>query len=54
MLEKDIKDQVIIFMLSSSIDPSDKQSAIDNKNVTGYLEKPLTAEKVASILEGWN
>ncbi len=53
-LDKDIKDQVIIFMLSSSVDPSDKERAIDNRNVTGYLEKPLTTEKIAAILEGWD
>jgi response regulator RpfG family c-di-GMP phosphodiesterase len=54
MLEKDIKDQVIIFMLSSSVDPSDKQRAVENKNVTGYLEKPITTEKIELILEGWD
>jgi CheY-like chemotaxis protein len=54
MLEKDIKDQVIVFMLSSSVDPSDKQRAVDNKNVTGYLEKPITTEKIEIILEGWD
>lgn len=41
-------------MLSSSVDPSDKQRAIENRNVTGYLEKPLTTEKIAVILEGWD
>ena len=53
-LDKDIKDQVIIFMLSSSVDPSDKQRAFDNRNVTGYLEKPITTEKIETILEGWD
>lgn len=54
LLDKEIKDQVIVFMLSSSVDPSDKQRAIENRNVTGYLEKPLTTEKISDILEGWD
>jgi response regulator RpfG family c-di-GMP phosphodiesterase len=37
-------------MLSSSIDINDKQRAVENKNVTDYIEKPLTEQKVSSLL----
>lgn len=39
-----------IFMLSSSIDPHDKEKADRNPLVSGYIEKPLTELKVNAIL----
>lgn len=47
-----VKDSLIIFMLSSSVDPNDRQRALNNSNVTGYIEKPLTIEKVLDLIEG--
>lgn len=44
-----VKDKLKIYILSSSIDPNDKQRASDNKNVLGYIEKPLTRERVESL-----
>jgi len=44
-----VKDNFTIFILSSSIDPMDKQQAADNPMVTGYLEKPLTKERLQPI-----
>lgn len=38
-----------IHMLSSSIDPSDLQQAADNPVVKSYIEKPISAEKLAKI-----
>lgn len=39
-----------IFMLSSSIDPHDKDKAANNPMVSGYIEKPLTQLKVQAVL----
>lgn len=39
-----------IYMLSSSVDPSDKQKASNNPLVTGYLEKPLQREVLREML----
>ena len=37
----EIKDHLRIYILSSSIDPVDKQKADENPIVSGYMEKPL-------------
>lgn len=50
-LDKKIKNQFRIYIMSSSIDPSDRQKAGKNKNVEDYIEKPLSEEIVISILE---
>lgn len=49
-LEEKSKNRFKIYMLSSSIDNNDKQRAVENKNVADYIEKPLTKEKVFSLL----
>lgn len=49
-LYEKIKNRFKIFMLSSSIDNNDKLRAVENKNVVEYIEKPLTEEKVFSLL----
>ena len=49
-LDENIKNSFKVFMLSSSIDNNDKQRAVENKNVVDYIEKPLTKEKVSSLL----
>lgn len=49
-LDDNIRKRFKIYMLSSSIDNNDKLRAAENKNVEGYIEKPLTGEKVASLL----
>ena len=38
------KDRII--MLSSSINHQDRQKSLDNKDVEGFIEKPLTREKL--------
>ncbi len=40
---------ITIFMLSSSIDPGDKQKAAENPLVSGYIEKPITIDRVQEI-----
>lgn len=43
------RDKIKVYMLSSSIDTRDKERASGNKNVLGYLEKPLTVENVNQL-----
>ena len=44
-----IKGQFQIYMLSSSVDDRDKERAGMEKNVVGFLSKPLTKEMVRQI-----
>jgi CheY-like chemotaxis protein len=44
-----LKERFKIFMLSSSVDQRDKDQAAKNKNVSGYLEKPLNRESLLSM-----
>ena len=39
-----IKDQIFIYILSSSIDQEDKLKAKNHPDVVDYIEKPLSAE----------
>lgn len=39
-----IKNQIFIYVLSSSIHQDDKQKAKNNPNVVDYIEKPLSVE----------
>jgi CheY-like chemotaxis protein len=49
-LDENIRTRFKIYILSSSIDINDKLRAVENKNVVDYIEKPLTEEKVFSLL----
>lgn len=40
-----------IYILSSSVDPSDKEKAAANPLVTGYLEKPLTRDILRELFD---
>lgn len=40
-----------IYVLSSSVDPSDKEKAANNQLVSGYLEKPLSRETLRSMFQ---
>ena len=51
MLDEKIKRQIKIYIISSSIDVSDKHRARQNKNVVDYIEKPLSEKTVFSMLE---
>lgn len=48
--DANIKEQLKIYMLSSSTDQLDKDRANENKNVCGYIEKPLNKDIIAKIL----
>ncbi len=45
----EIKQQFIIYILSSSIDERDREKAETNPLVKGFLSKPLTTEIINSI-----
>jgi CheY-like chemotaxis protein len=47
---EEVKSRFKIFMLTSSLNPDDKQRAISNPLLWGYIEKPLTEERVKSLL----
>ncbi|MGZ3932113.1 MAG: response regulator [Bacteroidia bacterium] len=50
-MDGNIKEQLIIFMLSSSIDPKDKKRAADHPLVADFIEKPLTVEKLQALFK---
>ena len=41
---------VDIFMVSSSLNPDEINNASTNKNVSGFISKPLTADKLMELL----
>lgn len=43
-LDKKIKKQIHIHMHSSSVGDDERNRAIDNKNVTDFIEKPITVQ----------
>jgi CheY-like chemotaxis protein len=43
--KKDVK----IFMLSSSLDPTDMRKSIDNKYITQFIHKPLTQKALEAL-----
>jgi CheY-like chemotaxis protein len=45
----DIKKQLIIYILSSSIDPRDTDKAKTNQYIMGYVPKPLESKVIRSI-----
>jgi len=46
------KECLTIFMLSSSIDPRDKQKADEHVLISGYIEKPLSREILYKLFGG--
>jgi response regulator RpfG family c-di-GMP phosphodiesterase len=44
-----LKEYLTVFMLSSSIDPKDKQKAEEHPLIKGYIEKPLSRDILISI-----
>jgi CheY-like chemotaxis protein len=48
-LEMDNKETVKIFMLSSSLDPTDMNNSISNKYVAQFVHKPITQQVLEEI-----
>lgn len=49
--DKKVRKQFVIYMLSSSVDYKDKKMAKENSLVEGYIEKPLTRDKVNKLFQ---
>jgi CheY-like chemotaxis protein len=43
------KDDIKIFMLSSSLDPTDMRKSADNKYITQFIHKPLTQKALEEL-----
>jgi len=46
-----VKTQIAIYILSSSVDPRDKDKATANKYIKGFLSKPLDKAIILSIAD---
>jgi len=49
---EELKTQISIYMVSSSLDRRDKDKAKANKYVKGFISKPLEFETIISIAKG--
>lgn len=43
---------VDIYVVSTSLDARDKEKALADKNVKGYISKPIPADKLSQIIAG--
>ena len=48
---EEIKNQISIYLVSSSINPRDLNKAKENKYVKGFISKPLDRETILAIEE---
>ena len=46
---KEVKDQINVYILSSSVDSRDKDRAKGNKYIKGFISKPLDRETILAI-----
>jgi two-component system chemotaxis response regulator CheY len=49
--DQNIKEQLTVFMLSSSIDPKDKQRAMKYPIVRDFFEKPLLLDRIEALFK---
>lgn len=49
-IDTSVKEKITIFMLTSSINPLDRQRAEEHPFVSGYLDKPLTGPSLVQVL----
>lgn len=47
------KAKTILFMLSTSLNPEDREHALKIKSVNGFITKPLTEEKMIQICDAY-
>lgn len=50
-LKRNLKKQISIFMVSSSIDPRDVRRAKNNEDVIEYISKPVSREKLIELVQ---
>ncbi len=53
-LPASLKDRCKVFIISSSSDERDISRAVNDKNVVGFIEKPITKQFLESIMAGKN
>ncbi|MEK7432254.1 MAG: response regulator [Cyanobacteriota bacterium] len=51
LLDKELKSQIVIVMLTTSCNPDDIEKAKSNNLISEYITKPLTHDMVESIKE---
>jgi CheY-like chemotaxis protein len=44
-----VKKQLTVYIVSSSVDPRDKEKAAGNKNIKGFISKPVDVEMIQSL-----
>ncbi len=49
-----VHNKLLIYMLSSSIDPNDRRKASENKLVSEFIEKPLSNSIILQIMKNYN
>lgn len=49
-LEDEQKGNIVIIMLTTSLNPDDKSKAEETPHISGFENKPLTEEKLAGLL----
>jgi len=47
--DDDVKNKVVVYLLSSSVNQTDKDKAAANKYIKGFISKPLTSEAIISV-----
>lgn len=52
-LKKRLNKNILVYMVSSSIDPSDINRAKANQSVTDYLIKPISREQFIALLKDY-
>jgi CheY-like chemotaxis protein len=50
-LSPDLKKKILIYIISSSIDPTDVERASSISDVTGYIVKPITRDKFMNMIK---
>lgn len=50
-LEKKFQGKIVIVMLSTSLNPDDKKKAYEISDIAGFESKPLSVEKLNTILD---
>ena len=50
-LDDDLKSQLVIIMLTTSLNPDDREKAINIKEINGFRNKPLTKEVLLEVVD---
>lgn len=53
-LEEKLKSKAVIIMLTTSLNPDDRQKALSYKEVKEFMNKPLTVESLHKVVEKYS